>query len=49
MAKEGDWWLSRDMGGYVGDEWLTREKGGLVDSLLAKQLSGFSKNTKWTT
>ncbi len=35
MAKQGDGWLSREMGGYVegwvakyGDGWLSREMGG---------------------
>jgi hypothetical protein len=57
VAKQGDGWLSREMGGFKGDWWLSRKKGGfqgrcvakLVARLLAKAALISLKNTKWAT
>ncbi len=36
MAKCGDGWLSRKMGGYVEDGWLSREMGAYLRRWVAK-------------
>ncbi len=42
MAKKGDGWLSREMGGYKqGDVCLSREMGGLAERWVAKQGDGW--------
>ncbi len=41
MAKKGDWWLSREMGGLVGKEWVAK----LAAPAFIRQLSGFESNT----